>query len=47
METNPYIYDRTQQQNQVYQHKPVEENGQQLMQPQNLKSPQRITGQNL
>jgi hypothetical protein len=45
METNPYINDRTQQQNQVHQLTPVEENGQQFIQPQNLKTSQRITGQ--
>ncbi len=32
METNPYIYDRIQHQNQVYQNKPVAENGQKLIQ---------------
>ncbi len=44
METNPYIYDRTQQQ-QIYQNKPVAENGQQFIQPKNLKTPQRSVGQ--
>ena len=32
METNPYVYDRTQQQHQMYQNKPVAENGQQFIQ---------------
>ncbi len=45
METNPYTYNNMQQQNQVYQNRPVVENGQQFIQPQNVKTPQRYTGQ--
>jgi len=45
METNPYIYDRTEQQHQVYKNKPAAENGQQFNQPQNLKIRKPSTGQ--
>jgi hypothetical protein len=44
METNPYIYDKTQQ-HQVYQNKPVDENGQQFMQPQNPRMQPRSADQ--
>ncbi len=49
METNPYTYDRTRpwtlQQNQLYQNRPAAENGQQIIQSQNQKAPQRNVGQ--
>ena len=50
METNPYKYDRTlqgtPQQNQLFQNKPAEaQNGQQPLQSQNQKLPQRSVGQ--
>jgi hypothetical protein len=45
METNPYTYDRPQQQNQLYQNNPVAQNEQLFIQPQNLKTPKRSAGQ--